>query len=164
MTDSFGNTTALVKGLTGASLGVGVTELLAPGKVAALRGVDDTKRTRRVIQALGARECGHGAALLRGPDKLVWTRVAGDLLDLTLLGAGVAATDGRGRRRRGTIAAAALSGVAGIDLTRHYARHATALREHEGNHDVKRVARQENRHFGGRRGREGGTRAAACGA
>jgi hypothetical protein len=117
MSDSSGNTTtALVKGLAGASLGLGVAELLEPGKVAALSGVDDTKRTRRVVQALGARECGHGAALLRGPDKLVWTRVAGDVVDLTLLGAGVAATGGRGRRRRGAIAAAALSGIAGIDL------------------------------------------------
>jgi hypothetical protein len=103
MNDSSGNTTALVKDLAGTSLGLGVAELLAPGKVAALSGVDDTIRTRRVIQALGARECGHGAALLRGPN-------------LTLLGAGVAAGNGRGRPRRGTITAAALSGIAGIDL------------------------------------------------
>lgn len=108
-------TTTLVRTLGGASFGLGISELVAPGKVAAIAGVDDTSRSRKVIRALGARECGHGAALLGGPDKLVWTRVAGDVLDMALLIAGVAAR-GPGRRRRGTICAAALSGIAGIDL------------------------------------------------
>lgn len=116
MSDQSGDTTAtLVKALGGASFVLGVSELLAPGKVAAIAGVDDTTRSRRVIRALGVRECGHGAALLAGPDKLVWTRVAGDVLDMALLVAGVAAR-GPGRRRRGTICAAALSGIAGLDL------------------------------------------------
>lgn len=116
MSDQSGDTTAtLVKALAGASFVLGVSELLAPGKVAAIAGVDDTTRSRRVIRALGVRECGHGAALLAGPDKLVWTRVAGDVLDMALLVAGVAAR-GPGRRRRGTICAAALSGIAGLDL------------------------------------------------
>ena len=99
MTDPAGNATAtLVNGLGAASLGLGLTEIVAPGKVAALSGVDDTKLTRRVIRALGVRECGHGAALFGGPNALVWTRVAGDVLDLTLLSVGVARR-GRGRRR-----------------------------------------------------------------
>ena len=116
MADPSRNTNAaLVNGLGAASLGLGVGELLAPGKVAALAGVDETKRTRRVVQALGARECGHAAALFGGPARLVWTRVAGDVVDLACLVAGVAAR-GRGRRRRGTFVAAALSGIAAIDL------------------------------------------------
>jgi hypothetical protein len=96
-------------------LGLGLSELLAPEKVAALSGVDDNDRSRKVIRALGARECGHGAALLGGPDKLVWTRVAGDVLDVALLAAGVIRR-GPGRRRRGTIALAALSGIGALDL------------------------------------------------
>ena len=112
-TDATTNT--LVKALSGASFGLGVSELIAPGKVAAIAGVDDTSRSRWVIRALGARECGHGAALLGGPAKLVWTRVAGDVLDMALLIAGVAAR-GPGRRRQGTISAALLSGIAGLDL------------------------------------------------
>lgn len=108
-------TTTLVRALSGASFGLGVTELVAPGKVAAIAGVDDTSRSRRVIRALGVRECGHGVALLSGPDKLVWTRVAGDVLDMALLIAGVTAR-GAGRRRQGTISAVALSGIAGLDL------------------------------------------------
>jgi hypothetical protein len=116
MTDPAGNATAtLVNGLGAASLGLGLTEIVAPGKVAALSGVDDTKLTRRVIRALGVRECGHGAALFGGPNALVWTRVAGDVLDLTLLSVGVARR-GRGRRRRGTIAGVALAGIGAVDL------------------------------------------------
>lgn len=116
MSDGNGDTTTtLVRALSGASFGLGVSELVAPGKVAAIAGVDDTRRSRRVIRALGVRECGHGAALLGGPPKLVWTRVAGDVLDMTLLIAGVAAR-GPGRRRQGAIAAALLSGIAGLDV------------------------------------------------
>lgn len=112
---SASTTSALVKALSGASFGLGVSELVAPGKVAALAGVDDTARSRRVIRALGARECGHGAALLAGPRRLVWTRVAGDVLDVALLAAGVAAR-GPGRRRRGAISAVLLTGIGGLDL------------------------------------------------
>ncbi|OBG28999.1 SRPBCC family protein [Mycobacterium sp. E3198] len=116
MNDQSGNTTApLVRALAGASFGLGFAELVAPRKVAAVAGVDDTRKSRRVIRALGARECGHGAALLAGSDKLVWTRVAGDVLDVTLLLAGVAAR-GRGRRRRGVISAAVLGGIGAVDL------------------------------------------------
>ncbi|OBF74614.1 hypothetical protein A5750_13140 [Mycobacterium sp. 852002-51613_SCH5001154] len=117
-------TSALVKALSGASFGLGLSELIAPGKVAAVAGVDDTSRSRKVIRALGARECGHGAALLGGPDKLVWTRVAGDVLDVALLVAGVTAR-GPGRRRRGTISAVVLAGIGGLDLY-------TALRTVDG--------------------------------
>lgn len=116
MSDGSGDTTTtLVRVLSGASFGLGVSELVAPGKVAAIAGVDDTRRSRRVIRALGVRECGHGAALLAGPPELVWTRVAGDVLDMALLIAGVVAR-GPGRRRQGVISAALLSGIAGLDL------------------------------------------------
>lgn len=116
MNDQSGTTTApLVRALAGASFGLGLAELAAPRKVAEVAGVDDTRLSRRVIRALGARECGHGAALLAGSDKLVWTRVAGDVLDVALLLAAVAAR-GRGRRRRGAISAALLGGIGAVDL------------------------------------------------
>ncbi|OBA70995.1 hypothetical protein A5641_11280 [Mycobacterium sp. 1554424.7] len=136
MSDRPGNATApLVKALAGASFGLGLAELAAPEKVAAVAGVDDTRVSRRVIRALGARECGHGAALLGGSDRLVWTRVAGDALDVALLLAGVAAR-GRGRRRQGAISAAVLGGIGAVDLytalrtTRNGgARHANGTRQ-----------------------------------
>lgn len=116
MSDRSANTTApLVKAFAVASFGLGFAELAAPRKVAAVAGVDDTRLSRRVIRALGARECGHGAALLVGSDRLVWTRVAGDVLDVALLMAGVAAR-GPGRRRRGTISALVLGGIGALDL------------------------------------------------
>lgn len=116
MSDQSGGTTAtLVKALGAASFVLGISELVAPRRVAAIAGVDDTDRARWVIRALGVRECGHGAALLGGPDKLVWTRVAGDALDMALLVAGVAAR-GPGRRRQGIICAAVLSGIGALDL------------------------------------------------
>ncbi|GFG65946.1 hypothetical protein MKUB_34360 [Mycobacterium kubicae] len=108
-------TTKLVKGLGVASLGLGLTEVLAPGKVTALAGVDDTQRSRLVTRVLGVRECGHGTALLLGSEKLVWTRVAGDVLDVAMLAAGVVRR-GRGRRRRGTITAVALTAIGAADL------------------------------------------------
>ena len=107
MSESSTNTTeTLVKGLGGASLGLGLSEILAPAKVAAMAGIDETDRSRPVIRALGLRECAHAAALLFGPSKLVWTRVAGDALDLTLLGAALAKSS-NGRRPRGTASAIA---------------------------------------------------------
>ncbi|OBI98528.1 SRPBCC family protein [Mycobacterium asiaticum] len=119
-------TTSLVKGLGAASLGLGLSEVLAPGKVAALAGVDETQRSRTVIRALGLRECGHAAALLLGSEKLVWTRVAGDVLDIAVLAAGVARR-GPGRRRRGIASAAALSVIGAADL---YAALRTTRTEH----------------------------------
>jgi uncharacterized membrane protein len=116
MSDSSATTTnALVKGLGVASLGLGLTEVLAPRRVAALAGVDDTSRSRPVIRALGLRECGHAAALLIGPNKLVWTRVAGDVLDVGVLLAGVVKRP-PGRRGRGTVSALALAGIGAVDL------------------------------------------------
>jgi uncharacterized membrane protein len=108
-------TDALVKGLGVASLCLGLSEILAPAKVAALAGVDYTNRSRPVIRALGLRECRHAAALLFGPEKLVWTRVAGDAVDLAMLAAGVASR-GRGRRGRGAMPAAALIAIGAADL------------------------------------------------
>jgi uncharacterized membrane protein len=131
MSDSSAQSTAtLVKGLGGASLGLGLSEILAPGKVAAVAGLDETGRSRAVIRALGVRECAHAAALLFGSSKLVWTRVAGDVLDVSLLGAALAKSKHGWRRRRGTASAVALAGVAAADLyaslrtTRNGGRHA----------------------------------------
>jgi uncharacterized membrane protein len=117
MSDPSANTTAaLVNGLGVASLGLGLSEVLAPGKVAATAGIDETSRSRFVIRALGLRECGHAAALLFGPSKLVWTRVAGDVLDVALLGAALAKSNHGQRRRRGTASIVALAAIGAADL------------------------------------------------
>jgi hypothetical protein len=55
--------------------------------VSNISGVTPTSRARIVIRALGVRELAHGLAVNSSPT-LVWTRVAGDILDVTLLAVG----------------------------------------------------------------------------
>jgi uncharacterized membrane protein len=75
------------------SLGLGLTQVVAPNLLAHLVGIRrpdaDTASTMRL---LGLREIGHGVAILGNmqPRKAVWSRVAGDALDLVLLGRVVA--------------------------------------------------------------------------
>lgn len=71
------------------SLGLGMAEFLAPTTMARVIGVrhpDDASRT--AMRTMGLREIGHGIAILTGEhrDKAVWSRVAGDALDLAFLG------------------------------------------------------------------------------
>jgi len=104
----------LVKGLRGASVGLGLTEIVAPRKVAAMSGVSDNRRSRSTIRALGVRELGHAAAMFFGSSRLVWTRVAGDAIDLAALGAGM--TNRTASRARGAAAAAGLIGITAVDV------------------------------------------------
>lgn len=96
-------------------MGLGLTELIAPRRVATLAGVDDDYRSLPVIRALGARECGHGVAVLLSSGRLVWTRVVGDALDLAVL---IGATSRRSgdRRRNGLVAIAAIAGITLADI------------------------------------------------
>jgi len=97
------------------SLGLGLAELLTPAGLATLIGLPDTRRTRLVLRALGARELLAGVGLLARPRSAgwLWSRVLGDAVDLTLLG------DGFKRRRakvgRLIAATAAVAGVTAID-------------------------------------------------
>jgi len=71
------------------SIGLGLAQVTLPGVVARLCGVDHKDdRNRRVMRLLGMREISHGVAILSNqqPEKAVWSRVAGDALDLALLG------------------------------------------------------------------------------
>jgi len=67
------------------SIGLGVFETAFPGKLNGFLGLDD--RTK-VTRAYGLREIAAGAGLLtqRKPTIWQWSRVAGDVLDLTSLG------------------------------------------------------------------------------
>jgi hypothetical protein len=101
--------------LGAASFGLGLSEVLGPRRLAVLAGVDDSRHATRVIRAFGFRECASGAALVAGPPKLVWTRVAGDALDLGLLLAALKGRIGR-RRRRCATAAVAIAGITALDV------------------------------------------------
>ncbi|HEX2670642.1 MAG TPA: SRPBCC family protein [Polyangiaceae bacterium] len=97
------------------SLGLGLAELLVPGELATLIGIPNTRRTRLMVRALGARELLAGVGLLAQPRSAgwLWSRVLGDAVDLTLLG------DRFSQRRvkvgRLIAATAAVAGVTAID-------------------------------------------------
>jgi len=70
------------------SIGLGLAEALMPKTMARVIGIkhpdDESVNT---VRAMGLREIGHGVAILSNqhPAKAVWSRVAGDALDLALL-------------------------------------------------------------------------------
>ena len=102
-----------------------MTELLAPRTLARAIGVSEDHD--RLLQALGVREIVSGLGLLARPKPtgFAWSRVAGDIMDLSLLGA--AMTQVRSQpmsvsrsydddRRRLTFAMAMVAGVTLIDV------------------------------------------------
>jgi len=99
------------------SLGLGAVQLVAPRRFAQSIGVQPTEARRTAaVRAVGAREVGAGVGLLarRRPAGWVWARVAGDAMDLALLGR---APNANGvRRDRVTAATAAVIGVTAVDL------------------------------------------------
>ena len=84
------------RGLGWASIGIGLTEVLAPKQVNNLLGLDDSPDRRGTLRVLGVREICHGIAILSQEEAnermaaSVVSRVAGDVLDSALLG--IAAT------------------------------------------------------------------------
>ena len=69
------------------SLGLGVAQVAAPNVVRRLSGVDDSPRSKAVVPLVGTRELVHAAGLLtsRRTGGWVWTRVAGDAMDIASL-------------------------------------------------------------------------------
>lgn len=65
------------------SVGLGLMELVAPGRVTRALGIEGSER---FVQACGLREIGSGLLCLSVDKELgLWSRVAGDALDLTSL-------------------------------------------------------------------------------
>ncbi|MFC5066351.1 SRPBCC family protein, partial [Actinomycetospora atypica] len=88
----------LARGLGVFSLALGSVQLAAPATVARLAGVrEDGAAVRAVTSVFGARELAHGAGILAGRRTAgwVWSRVAGDVLDVAALATGA--------RRRGAV-------------------------------------------------------------
>lgn len=108
--------TASTKGLTWFSLGLGIAQVVAPGKLAKLIGLRDTADTRSLMRLMGVREATAGLGLLSGTRTATWLggRLGGDLIDIALL---VGALRGR-RVKRGRLLAALVSvlGVTALDV------------------------------------------------
>jgi uncharacterized membrane protein len=78
----------LAKGLGAFSLALGIPQILAPGRVNRMIGVRDDMKSRMWMRAVGVREIAAGVGIFseRRPTEWVWARVAGDTMDLALLG------------------------------------------------------------------------------
>lgn len=123
----------LADGLGWFSLALGGAEVAAPGLVARMIGVSNSPENRLLLRALGAREIASGLGIL-GRDRQapwVWSRVAGDAMDLVLLG--VAFGSNASRRRNLGVATAAVAGVAALDVMagRRESRHDEGRRSFE---------------------------------
>jgi uncharacterized membrane protein len=105
----------LVRALGWTSLGLGVPMVAAHRAVARAAGVDDSATAVGLVRAAGVRELGQGLALLVGPRSMVWARVAGDAIDVSLLALATARRGGR-RRRRTALAAGAVAALTAVDL------------------------------------------------
>ena len=103
----------LVRGLGWFSIGLGLAEVVWPTGLARFLGVADR---RPLLRGLGLREiaCGIGILRQRKPANWMRARVAGDAVDLTMLGAALL-TSGT-HRGRVAVATAAVAGVTALDV------------------------------------------------
>ena len=108
------NAKRLARGLGWFSLGLGMTELLAPKFIAKISGIPE--RRSGVIRLYGLREIASGIGIFtqKNPTEAMWSRVAGDVLDLTSLG--LACTSPDAKRGRITFASANLLAVTALDV------------------------------------------------
>jgi uncharacterized membrane protein len=106
----------LARALGWFSVGLGVAELLAPRKLEKAIGVK--KKHNGLTRSYGLRELTAGIGLLTADSKKLspwmWSRVAGDMLDLASLGSGFTST--RNDKRKLGFATAAVLGVTVADI------------------------------------------------
>lgn len=98
------------------SLALGAAALCMPRKVVRAIGAPETEESERAVRAVGARELVSAAGLAGRPGKpgWMWSRVAGDAMDLALLGGAMRARDAE--RKRLALAMLAVAGVAAFDV------------------------------------------------
>jgi uncharacterized membrane protein len=114
----------LARGLGWFSLALGVTEVAMPRTLARLIGIAPEGRTSVILRLLGAREIVAGLGVLMPPRRALplWSRVAGDVIDLALLGV---AARSRSSTARLVGATAAVAAVTALDVVA--ARRARAI-------------------------------------
>jgi uncharacterized membrane protein len=139
-----GNAESLANALGWFSLGLGVAQIAAPRSMARFIGIDDD-RGRDAMRMVGAREVAAGLGILSRPRPAgwMWTRVAGDVMDLALLRG---AYEQRSRERGRTAAAtAAVLGITALDvlcgrqLARGEATTAPAATRERGTHVARSI-------------------------
>jgi uncharacterized membrane protein len=95
---------SLAESLGWFSLALGTAQVTAPRLMCELVGARGEGTSRTVMRVMGLREIVQGVGILTRPRPTVWlwSRVAGDCLDLSLLG--LTAAENRDRRRRTMLA------------------------------------------------------------
>jgi hypothetical protein len=109
---SLGTPDRLARNLGWFSIGLGMVELLAPRRLTRTLGMDGMET---VVRAFGAREIASGVVALSTEKKLgIWSRVAGDVLDIATLAPAL----GPYNRKRGNakLALAMVIGVTALDV------------------------------------------------
>lgn len=103
----------LARSLGWFSLGLGAAQIVAPGRVARLVGLQGDDGSRALMRAVGLREVATGIGIFarRRPAGWLWARAAGDAIDLALLGAALRAPSTEKRRT-----ATAMAAVAGVTV------------------------------------------------
>jgi uncharacterized membrane protein len=106
----------LARGLGWFSIGLGTAQALTPRALGRLIGVGAESTQSALMRLIGLREIAAGVAILfwKRPTPVLWGRVAGDAMDLALLGAALRS----GSNGRGRVAAAigAVGGVTALDV------------------------------------------------
>jgi hypothetical protein len=102
------------KGLGWLSIGLGLTEMIAPGWLARQIGVNEDRTG--LLRTMGAREAvtGIGVLLEDRPVTGLWGRVAGDAVDISLLAAALKSPENDKRRLAGALAM--VLGVTAVDF------------------------------------------------
>jgi uncharacterized membrane protein len=110
-----GDPERLAKALGWFSIGLGLSQIASPRGVTRLVGIPDTERHRTAMRLFGVRELTSGLGILgtRRPTRWVWSRVAGDAIDLAALAKTFSSS--RANRNRVAAATAAVVGVTLLD-------------------------------------------------
>jgi hypothetical protein len=109
------DTMALSLALGWFSIALGLAELAAPRRLARLIGAPPGESTTTLLRSYGARELATGLGILAEPREArwLWSRLAGDAVDLGSLGRACGRHDAD--RARLTLATIAVAGVAALD-------------------------------------------------
>ncbi len=105
----------VARGLVSFSLSLGLLQVPPPNRFSTWIGVPPRSDRRAGVRAVGARELGAAAGLLAQPRPVwMWSRVAGDAMDLALLAR--AARSGDTRRDRVGGAIAGVAAITAVDV------------------------------------------------
>ncbi|MDX2151124.1 MAG: SRPBCC family protein [Bryobacteraceae bacterium] len=108
----------IATGLGWFSIGLGAAEVIAPGSVARMAGIRTGPGSQKIIRSrlYGMREIAAGAGILSQNQRApwLWSRVAGDLIDIATLAGALAS--GRNDRKRVAYSLAAVAGITALDV------------------------------------------------